>query len=268
METIKLSSGYSIPILGLGTWQLKGQRCTEIVKNAIEEGYTHIDTAWIYENQEEIAPAIAEHERKKLFITSKLWRDQLSYSDVLEQCDETLSQLGIDYLDLYLIHWPNKDIPMEETFNALAKLATDGKVKSIGVSNFTITHLKKALGISKIPITMNQVEYHPYLNQEDLLAYCNDNNITLTAYSPLGRGIVLKDRVILAIAERKKKTPAQVALRWLIQKGIIVIPKTTREERLPENLLALDITLTAEEMKQIDTLNRNERIVHPGFAEF
>ena len=151
MDTIKLISGHEIPVLGLGTWQLQGIKCKEAVKTALKLGYNHIDTAWIYDNQKEIGLALQESKipRKKLFITSKVWRDELRYKDVLSQCDENLKQLQTDYLDLYLIHWPNAGIPMEETFRALHELLKKGKVKSIGVSNFTINHLKEAKKIFK-----------------------------------------------------------------------------------------------------------------------
>ena len=238
MQTVKLSSGYEMPILGLGTWQLTGKKCKEAVKKAIELGYRHIDTAWIYENQEEIGDAIKESKikREKLFVTSKVWTDNLKYNEVLEQCDETLSQLKLNYLDLYLIHWPNRDVPLEETFRALKRLVNDKKVRSIGISNFNIGRVKEAKEKSEIPVSVNQVKYHPYLNQESLLEECRKNKIALTAYSPLARGKIANDKTLKDIAEKHNKTVSQISLRWLLQKNIIVIPKASSEKHLRENM--------------------------------
>src|SRR3989344_1006955 len=179
MQSIKLKSGFEMPALGLGTWQLKGDKCREAVKKAIQLGYRHIDTAWIYDNQEEVGKGIRESgiEKEKLFITSKVWTDNLEYKDVLEQCEE--------------------------------------KVKSIGISNFNIERVKEAVEKSKVPISVNQVEYHPYLNQENLLKECKKSKIALTAYSPLGRGKILDDPILIKVANEVDKKPGQVALRWL-----------------------------------------------------
>ncbi len=270
MQTIKLASGYEMPVLGLGTWQLTGRRCKEAVKKAVELGYRHIDTAWIYDNQEDVGNAIKESwiKREKLFITSKVWTDNLRYEDVLEQCKETLNQLKLDYLDLYLIHWPNSDVPLEETFRAFKKLVNDKKVRSIGVSNFNIARVREAKEKSEIPVSVNQVEYHPYLNQESLLEECKKNKITLTAYSPLARGNIINDKVLKAAAEKYNKTTSQVALRWLLQKNIIAIPKASSEDHLKENLNIFDFELEKEEIEKINKINIRKRLVNPGFSEF
>ena len=269
MKIIKLSPGSEIPTLGLGTWQLTGRKCREAVLAALELGYRHIDTAWVYDNQEEIGQAIKESKiaREKLFITSKVWRDNLHYLDVLEQFQETLEKLQTDYLDLYLIHWPHAHIPMRETFKALHELQQQGKIRNLGVSNFTIQHLEEAQKHSK-KIAINQVEYHPYLNQEALLEYCNKNKIKVTAYSPLGRGKILNDKTLTSIAHQHNKSPAQVCLRWSLQKGMIVIPKASSEHHLKTNMEIFDFSLTEKEMQQINTIAANERLVNPGFAEF
>ena len=270
MQTIKLSSGYEIPILGLGTWQLTGKKCKESVKKAIHLGYRHIDTAWIYDNQEEVGKGIRESgiARKKLFITSKVWTDNLEYESVLEQCEETLSQLNLDYLDLYLIHWPNINIPLEETFRAFKKLVDEEKVKSIGISNFNTERVKEATEKSKVPISVNQVEYHPYLNQENLLKICKENKIILIAYSPLARGKILDDPILIKIANEVDKKPSQVALRWLIQKNIVVIPKASSEDHLRENMEIFDFELSREQMEEINGIQIKRRLVNPGFSEF
>ena len=270
MKTVKLASGFEMPVLGLGTWQLTGRKCREAVKKAIELGYRHIDTAWIYDNQEKIGEAIEESKikREKLFITSKVWTDNLKYEDVLEQCEETLSQLKLNYLDLYLIHWPSKNIPLEETFRAFKKLVDDKKVRSIGISNFNIERVKEAVKKSKIPISVNQVEYHAYLNQENLLNECRKNKISLTAYSPLGRGKLLDDPILIKVANEVDKKPSQVALRWLIQKNIIVIPKASSENHLKENMEIFDFKLSEEQMNEINNIQVRKRLVNPGFSEF
>lgn len=270
MKTVKLASGYSIPVLGLGTWQLTGKKCRETVKKAIEFGYKHIDTAWIYDNQEKIGEAIEESKikREELFMTSKAWTDNLRYEDVLQQCDETLDQLKVNYLDLYLIHWPNKNIPLEETLHALKKLVDEKKIRSIGISNFNIARVKEAKEKSKIPISVNQVEYHPYLNQENLLKVCMENKIALTAYSPLARKKILDDPILIKVANEVDKKPSQVALRWLIQKNIIVIPKASSEDHLKENMEIFDFELSKEQMDEINDIQIRKRLVNPGFSEF
>lgn len=270
MQTVKLSSGYEMPILGLGTWQLTGRRCKEAVKKAIELGYKHIDTAWIYDNQENVGDAIKESgvKREKLFITSKVWTDNLRYEDVLEQCKETLNQLKLDYLDLYLIHWPDSDVPLEETFRAFKKLVSEKKIRSIGVSNFNIARVREAMEKSEIPVSVNQVEYHPYLNQESLLEECRKNKIILTAYSPLARGKIINDKVLKSVAEKYDKTASQVTLRWLLQKNIVVIPKASSENHLKENMEIFDFELKKEDMEKINKINIRKRLVNPGFGEF
>ena len=185
----------------------------------------------------------------------------------MQQCDETLNQLQTDYLDLYLIHWPNNNIPMKETFQALHELQQKGKVLNIGVSNFTIGHLEQARRISK-KISINQVEYHPYLNQEALLNYCEENKIKITAYSPLGRGKILNDKTITEIAHQHNKSPAQICLRWLLQKGMIVIPKASSSHHLKTNQEIFDFSLSSKELAAINKIGEKKRLVNPGFAEF
>jgi diketogulonate reductase-like aldo/keto reductase len=245
-----------MPMVGIGTWTLKGNRCRESVRNALEVGYRHIDTAEAYENQKQIALAIKDSDvdRDETFITSKLWKSNLRYDDALTACDNTLQELQTDYLDLYLIHWPNEDIPMKETFGALTKLKDDGKVKDIGVSNFTISHIQKAKSVSETPISANQVKYHPYNNQNDLLDYCKDNNIVITAYSPFGRGDLFTDERLKKIADNHEKSLAQIILRWLIQKGIVVIPRSSSEEHLKANLDVFDWNLPDNIVQELEDL--------------
>lgn len=269
MESIKLSSGREIPVLGLGTWRLTGRECIKAVKGALKLGYTHIDTATIYGNEGEIGLALKEAgvKRSGIFLTSKVWVDSLYYDGVLDACRKSLKALRTDYLDLYLIHWPSREFPMEETLDAMKRLAREGKARSIGVSNFTIPLLKEALKASGVPISVNQVEYHPYLNQGGLLEFCRDNRIVITAYCPLARKAILGDKTLSAIAGRKGKTTAQVSLRWLLQKGMAAIPKASSPEHLRENLDVFGWRLSPQEMRGIDNIGREKRMVNPYFGD-
>jgi len=267
-KEISLKNGKKIPALGLGTWELTEKTCENAVKTALELGYNHIDTAEVYNNQKEIGNAINSFERKKFFLTSKVWHGNLKHDSVLKACDSTLKDLQTDYLDLYLIHWPNRKIPVKETLSAMKSLADSGKIKSIGVSNFTIAHIEEALNFAEIPIVNNQVEFHPYLFQKELLEYCNGKKIVLTAYSPLGRRKLLNDKTIVEIAENCGKSPAQICLNWILQKGCIAIPKASSKEHLLENLKVFDFNLSKEDCEKIDLLNKNKRFVDFWFAEF
>jgi len=267
---IKLNNGLNIPVIGLGTWKLNGEECIDSVKKALELGYIHIDTAEIYGNQREISEAIKGN-REKLFITSKVWHSNLDYDNVIKACDETLSDLGIKFIDLYLIHFPNRNIPIKETLRALKKLLDEGKIKSIGVSNFTIKHLKDSLDIAKeidIKITNNQVEFHPLLYQKDLLDFCKENDVVLTAYSPLAKGMVKDNETLKRLGEKYGKTASQISLKWLLERGMIVIPKAVSKEHLKENLEIFDFNITKEDLEEIDSIDENNRITDPSIGEY
>jgi len=274
MKYVELDSGNKMPMVGFGTFTLTGDVCRESVEKAIELGYTHIDTAEIYENEKEVGQGIktglekTSLTREDLFVTSKVWKDNLHYDEVIEACEGTLDDLGLDYLDLYLIHWPNSDIPMEGTFKALAKLKKDGKIKDIGVSNFTTTHLKKAQKVSSEPISINQVEYHPYLNQNKLLNYCKENGIAVTAFSPLGNAELLTEKPLVELAKKVDKSLAQVILKWLVDKDIIVIPRSTSTEHMKENLDLFSWDLPEEVFNGIEQLDKKRRVRDPEFGEF
>lgn len=270
MQNVKLKSGDEIPILGLGTWKLTGKECTETVRNAFDLGYRHIDTADIYRNHQDIAPALEENDldRTELFITSKVWREDLHYGDVKKSTDKILSQLGIDYLDLLLIHWPNQNVPISETLEALAEVKENGKTRNVGVSNFTISHLEEAINYFPDLITVNQVEFHPFLYQKELLDYCQRNNIVLTAYSPLARGKIFKDKRIVNLAKEIDKSPARLVLKWMVEKQIVVIPKSSTIEHLKDNMDLFDWELPDEAKDVIENLNKDDRIIAPSFNEF
>jgi len=211
----------------------------------------------MYGNQLEIGEAIGDFDRSRIFLTSKVWSNHLHYDDVLRTCDETLRDLGTSYLDLYLIHWPNPSVPLKETFKALEELVTRGKVRSVGVSNFSTNLMREALRVSKIPVTVNQVKFHPSSYDSELLEFCNSNKIVVTAYSPLGRGNLVRDRTIVEIANKYNRTPAQICLRWCLQKSTVVIPKSRSEEHLKENMEIFGWEISEEDMRRIDSLSRS-----------
>jgi len=270
MNTILLKSGYSIPVLGLGTWLMNGRECFDAVLIALENGYRHIDTATAYENEDDIGPAIQASgiNRKELFLTSKVWYQKLRFKDVIEQCHSSLEKLRTDYLDLLLIHWPNRSIPMRDTFQAFERLVEEHKVRSIGVSNFTINHLDEALKSTLLPISVNQVEFHPFLYQKELYQFCKDKQIVITAYSPLARGKVFESDLLQRIGQNKNAGPGQVALAWLIKKGLVAIPKSSSEEHIITNLKALTINLSDDESSMIDNLSTDLRLINPSWSEF
>ena len=237
-----------MPILGLGTWQLKGRQCQGIVKEAIALGYTHIDTA--------IGKALRDVRinRDDLFLTTKIWRT-LSHAEVVAQFEECLSDLQMDYVDLLLIHHPNDSVPYAETFGAFHELYEAGKVKSIGISNFSITQVEASCEASELPICTNQVEYHVRRNRSELRDYCHARNIVMTAHRPLAVGDLAGDATLREIGQKHGKTAAQVALRWLIQQDIITIPKSGSVPHLRENLDVFTWQLTDAEMHKLDTID-------------
>ena len=260
-----------LPPLGLGTWDLRGKECIETVKHALEIGYRHIDTSIDYENQEAIKKGIKEFDRKQLFITSKFELEMIDLkkisSSVEATCDHALKQLGTDYLDLYLIHWPDHALPVTEVFKAMEKLVKKGKIKKAGVSNFTIHHLENLLNDGCKPAA-NQVEFHPYLYQKELWEYCKVEKIQLIAYRPFGKGVLLKDPILKKIGASHDKNSGQVILRWLFQKEIPTIPKSSSEKHLAENFNIFDFELSEKEMREIDKLNKNKRFCGPEHPEF
>ncbi len=263
----RLADGNRMPVLGLGTWQLTGVACLGAVKKALDMGYTHIDTADMYGNHREVGKAIKGHERSGLFITSKVWRSDLAYNKVIEICDKSLKEIGTDYLDLYLLHYPNERFPIEKRMKALKKLLEDGKIRSAGISNFYDERLKEVLKVSEIPVVTDQVEFHPHLYQKELLDFCTKNGVAVTAYSPLARGQIFDDPVLKDIAKKHGKSVAQVSLRWLIQHGIIAIPKSSSEGHLRENMDIFGWKLTGKEMETIDSIKIRNRLINPAFIE-
>lgn len=269
MPTIELEANVNIPVIGLGTWQITGQECYEAVTHALQTGYRHIDTADAYNNHEQVGNAIADSgvRREDLFVTSKVWRSDLRHYDLLEAGKRTLSELNLDYLDLYLVHWPNREIPLAETLGAMQELKDQGRIRAYGVSNFNTHHLQDALQTG-YNFVNNQVEYHPSLNQQELLNFAVKNNITLTAYSPLAQGQDFQLKPVQEIAGKYQKTEAQVILRWLIQKGVVVIPRSANTKHIENNFAVIDWSLAEEDMSKLDSVDKYERLIEPGFADF
>ena len=270
MDMKEIKKDVRMPVLGLGTWQLTGERCTDAVRKALELGYRHIDTAEMYGNEQDIREGIGDFDRKKLFITSKLWFENMG-EDATEAFEGSLRRLGTDYLDLYLLHWPKEGMDLRGTFRSFRKLLDQGKVRAVGVSNFTVEHLKEALPLAQeegIQLSMNQVEFHPLLNQKELHKFCSIHGISMTAYSPLARGNIRYENLMHELAEKYQKTAEQVSLRWLLQKELIVIPKGSSEEHLKENIDVFDFELEPEDMQRIEDLDKGQRYVNPEFAEF
>ena len=260
-ETITLHNGVKMPQLGFGVFKVKnGNETVESVKKAIEVGYRAIDTAAIYENEEGVGQAIREGgvPREELFITSKVWNTEQGYETTLKAFEDSLNRLGLEYLDLYLIHWPGKDKYLE-TWRALEKLYKDGKVKSIGVSNFHVHHLENLLANSEVKPVVNQIELHPLLTQVEIRDYCAKHEIKVESWSPLGRGNLLEEPTINHIAKKHGKSSAQVLIRWHLQHDLVVIPKSITPSRIKENAQVFDFSLSLNEMNQIDALNKNER---------
>jgi alcohol dehydrogenase (NADP+) len=297
MKTLQFSNGDSMPILGLGTWKSKPGEVYEAVKAAIRIGYRHIDCARIYGNETEIGKAFAECfqegivKREDLWITSKLWNDSHAPEHVQPGLEETLTALQLDYLDLFLMHWPVAlkkgasfpltpeemisldELPVEATWGAMESLVDKGLCRHIGVSNFSLPKLKGLIAAAKLKPEMNQVELHPYLQQNELLEFCRQNGVPMTAYSPLGspdrpdslkaedEPVLMEDSTITAIADRHHVSPAQVLIAWAMHRGTAVIPKSVNPKRIEQNLAAVEVSLTAEDMAEIAKLDRHRRYV-------
>lgn len=266
-----LHNGVKMPWFGLGVFKMKeGEEAVSAVKSAIELGYRSIDTAAIYGNEEGVGKAIADCgvPRDELFITTKVWNSEQGYETTLAAFEESMKKLGLDYLDLYLIHWP---VPAQgkykETWRALEKLYKDRRIRAIGVSNFQIHHLKELIEEFEIVPMVNQVEYHPRLAQKELLEFCQQNNIQLEAWSPLMQGQLLDNPTLQEIGKKYNKTVAQVILRWDLQNQVVTIPKSVKPERMEENADIFDFELSQEDMNKIDGLNEEQR-VGPNPDEF
>lgn len=259
-----LKNGVEIPWLGLGVWKVEdGDTVARAVKTAIAAGYRSIDTAAIYKNESGVGQGIKESEvpREELFITSKVWNSDQGYDSTLKAFEESRKKLGLEYLDLYLIHWPVKG-KYKETWKALEKLNKEGLVRAIGVSNFQIHHLEDVLADAEIAPQVNQVEFHPRLTQKALREYAKQQGIQLEAWSPLAQGGIglFDEPVIVDLAKKYGKSPAQIVLRWDLQNGVVTIPKSVNEGRIRENADIFDFALTDDEISGISGLNQDKRL--------
>jgi 2,5-diketo-D-gluconate reductase B len=253
MEYVSVQ-GEQVPALGLGTWNLTDGECVRTVRTALGLGYRHLDTAHDYGNEREIGHAVdvSDVPREECFVTTKLWPTNYRYDAVVESTRESLDRLGMEYVDLLLLHWPSLYVPIEETLGAMADLIDEGLVRRIGVSNFSRSRLEEARERSREPILTDQVQYHPYRDRSDLLEYCRREGVMLTAYSPLVHGGLVGDDRLAEIGARYGKTAAQVALRWVVQQEMVAaIPKASSREHLTANLAVFDFSLTDEEMAEV-----------------
>ncbi len=267
MLNIDLSDGTNMPAIGFGTYRLKGEECTTALRSALEIGYRHIDTALYYQNHTAIAPAIQDYPRDELFLVSKLPSPDCHDGTILPACQRILDELQTDYIDLLLIHAPDRSIPIAETLGRMQECQQKRWVRSIGVSNFTTRHCTDALA-TKIPFVTNQVEFHPYLYQKELLDFAKARNILLTAYCPIVRGKTLDDPILKHIADQYNKTPAQISLRWLLQHRLAVIPMSTNPTHQKQNLDLFDFQLSPAEMSQINALHTGLRLAHGDWTDF
>ncbi|MHA2309597.1 MAG: aldo/keto reductase [Candidatus Heimdallarchaeaceae archaeon] len=258
---LKMNNGVEIPLIGLGTYLSESGSIVEnAVQTALNVGYRHIDTAKFYFNEESIGKAVRNSSipRNEIFVTTKLWNSDHGYNKALIALEESLKRLDIEYIDLFLIHWPVENL-RNETWKALEKVYKEGMCRAIGVSNYTINHLKELLEICEIKPTVNQVEFHPFLYQKELMEFCQNNDIILEGYSPFAKGQRINDPKLTTVAEKYDKTNAQIIVRWHLQHNVVVIPKSSKKQRIVENSNVYDFSIAEEDMDYLDSLNENFR---------
>ncbi len=261
--------GARIPLLGLGTWDLRGRVCTDMVQAALNLGYRHIDTAEMYDNERAVGDGLRASgvKREDVFLTTKIWPAHFAAADLPRAAADCLARLGVSSVDLLLLHWPNPQIPLPETIGALCKVKRDGLTRHIGISNFNVALIEAAWKATTEPLVCNQVECHPYLDQSKVLAACRKHGMAMTAYSPIAKGEAGGDKVLARIGAAHKKTAAQVSLRFLVQQSIVVIPRTSKAARLAENAAIFDFALSDGEMAEISALSRaGRRLIPAGFG--
>ena len=261
--------GARIPLLGLGTWDLRGRVCAEMVEAALRLGYRHIDTAEMYDNERHVGEGLRASgvKRDEVFLTTKIWPSHFAAADLPRAARDCLKRLGVSEVDLLLLHWPNPQIPLPETIGALCKVKRDGLARHIGVSNFKVALIDAAWKATSEPLVCDQVECHPYLDQSKVLAACRQHGMAMTAYSPIAQGRAGGDKVLARIGAAHNKSAAQVSLRYLVQQNIVVIPRTSKAVRLAENAAIFDFSLRDGEMTEISALARNgRRLIPAGFG--
>jgi diketogulonate reductase-like aldo/keto reductase len=265
VPTLTLPSGDELPQIGFGTWNIQGETLKEGVRTALDAGYTHIDTAEGYKNEAEIGEVLAEYDRGDVFLTSKVLAKNLNYDSLLESCRDSLDRLGTDYLDLYLIHWPNPAISLRESLDAMATLHDEGLVRNVGVSNFSAYQLSCAHHVSDVPIAVNQIEFHPWFQRPDLVEYCRETDTVVEAAAPLARTEVFEDDIVRELADRHDRHPAQIVLKWAIERDIVVLPKSSSPEHVRANFDLFDWSLTDDDLAALDDRDRDHPVYdHPA----
>jgi 2,5-diketo-D-gluconate reductase B len=254
------ANGAKIPLVGLGTWELRGPTCARIVDAALRLGYRHIDTAEMYDNEREVGDGLRASgiDRDDVFVTTKIWPSHFAPRELERAAEASLARLRLAQIDLLLLHWPNPQVPLSETLAALCKVKRAGLARHIGVSNFTVALVEQAVKLASEPLVCNQIEMHPMLDQSKVVAACRRHSMAVVAYSPIARGVAANQKALARIGKAHGKSAAQVSLRFLVQQNVVVIPRTSRVERLSENLAIFDFELSASEMKEIAAL------AHPG----
>jgi 2,5-diketo-D-gluconate reductase B len=263
------ANGAKIPAIGLGTWELRGRTCARLVEQALRLGYRHIDTAQVYENEREVGEGLRASgiPRDELFVTTKVWTTHFAPNDLERSTKESLSKLHLSEVDLLLLHWPNPRVPLRETLGALAHVKQIGLTRHIGVSNFTVALIEEAVAACPEPLACDQVEFHPYLDQTKVRQACARNGMAVVAYSPVAKGRIKNDETLARIGQSYGKTAAQVGLRWLVQQNVAAIPRTSRIERLSENIDIFDFALSDQEMAQLSAMGSAKgRLTNFGFA--
>ncbi|HWZ06538.1 MAG TPA: aldo/keto reductase [Bradyrhizobium sp.] len=269
MQFVEANGGARIPAIGLGTWELRGRSCARLVEQALKLGYRHIDTAQVYENEREVGEGLRASgvKRDDVFVTTKVWTTHFAPNDLERSTKESLARLRLSEVDLLLLHWPNPQVPLAETLGALARVRKLGMSRHIGVSNFTVALIEQAVRLCEEPLACDQVEYHPYLDQAKVLEACARHGMAVVAYSPVAKGRVKNDQALARIGHANGKSAAQVCLRWLVQQNVPAIPRTSKIERLSENIDIFDFELSDEEMRMVFQMGTAKgRLTDYGFA--
>jgi len=257
IPTRTLPSGDDLPQLGFGTWQLDGDTVRDGVHTAMDAGYTHVDTAEGYHNEGEIGDALEEYDRENVFLTSKVLPKHLNYDSLIEACEDSLDRLGTDYLDLYLIHWPNPAVSLRESLDAMAALHGRGLVRNVGVSNFSAYQLSCAQHIADVPIAVNQIEFHPWFQRPDLVEYCRETDVVVEAAAPLARTEIFEDEVVQSLAEQYDRSIPQIVLKWAIERDIVVLPKSSSAAHIRDNADLFDWSMTDDDLEALDDRDRD-----------
>lgn len=264
VPTVTLPSGDELPTVGVGTWNIDGDTVRDSVRAGLDAGYAHVDTAEGYMNEREIGEVIADYDRDELFLTTKVLPKHLDYESVIASCEASLERLGTDYLDLYLIHWPNPAVSLRETLAAMATLHDRGLIRNVGVSNFSAYQLSCAHHVSDVPVAVNQIEFNPWHQQPDLVEYCRETDTVVEAAAPLGRGNAFEDDTVQELAEKYDRSPAQVALKWEVERGVVPLPKSSSPAHVRANRDLFDWEITDADLDRLDDADRGEPVYDAG----